>query len=223
MMLKLLTGLTLAGATLAAAADEWRRDFKVDSANWVDHGTNPYFILEPGYRWRYKHGAVVLTITVLDETKKVDGVTTRVVEEREEKNGQPLEVSRNYFALDKSTHDLYYFGEDVDIYKDGKVVEHEGAWLSGVNGAKFGLLLPGKPKVGDKFYQEVAPKVAMDRAEIVSVDEKIETPAGTYEHCLHAKETTPLEKGVSHKFYARGVGLVKDDDLVLESLDKPGK
>jgi hypothetical protein len=205
------------------AGTAWRQEFKVDKANWIDHGTNPYFILEPGYRWRYKHGATVLTITVLDETKVVDGVTTRVLEEREEKGGQPLEVSRNYFAIDKSTNDVYYFGEDVDLYKDGQVAGHAGAWLSGVDGAKFGLMMPGKPKVGDRFYQEVAPKVAMDRAEIVSIDEKVETPVGKFENCLRIKETTPLEKGVSTKIFAPGVGLAKDDEFVLEAVEKPKK
>lgn len=205
----------------ASEGGAWRQEFKVDKANWVDHGTNPYFILEPGYRWRYKHGTVVLTITVLAETKVVDGVTTRVVEEREEKDGQPLEVSRNYFAIDKGTGNVYYFGEDVNEYKDGKVVGHEGGWLAGANGAKFGLMMPGQAKVGDKFYQEIAPKTTMDRAEIVSLVEKVETPAGKYEKCLHVKETTPLEKGVSHKWYAPGVGLVKDDEFVLEAVEKP--
>jgi uncharacterized membrane protein YkoI len=194
---------------------QWRQDFKVDKANWVDRGKNPFFILEPGHQCQYKHGTELLTITVLEETKVVDGVTTRVVEEREEKNGKPTEISRNYFAMDKATNDVYYFGEDVDIYKNGKVVGHEGGWLAGANGAKFGLMMPGQAKAGDKFYQEVAPKVAMDRAEIVSLDEKIETPAGKFEKCLRVKETTPLENDVSEKLYAPGVGLVKDDEFVL--------
>jgi hypothetical protein len=71
----------------------------------------------------------------LNETKVVDGVETRVVEENESDKGKPVEISRNYFALDKQTGDVYYFGEDVDIYKDGKVSSHEGAWLAGVHGA----------------------------------------------------------------------------------------
>lgn len=204
-----------------AADSAWRQEFKVDKTNWSDRGANPYFLLEPGYRAVYKHGAVVLTITILNETKVVDGVTTRVLEEREEKDGKPLEISRNYLALDKSTGDLYYFGEDVDEYKDGKVASHEGAWLSGVNGATFGLLLPGKPQLGDKYYQEIAPKVAMDRAEIAGLDEKIATPAGNYEKCLHIEETSPLEKGASHKVYAPGIGLVRDDEFLLEKVELP--
>jgi hypothetical protein len=145
----------------------------------------------------------------------VDGVTTGVLEEREEKDGQLIEVSRNYFATDPNTGAVYYFGEDVDNYKDGKLVNHDSAWLAGEKGARFGLMMPGKPKKGDKYYQEIAPKVAMDRVEVVSVDETVKTPAGTFEHCVHLRETTPLEAGTSHEYYAPGVGMIKDDEFEL--------
>jgi hypothetical protein len=85
---------------------------------------------------------------VLDETKTIDNVETRVIEERETLGGEPVEVSRNFFAIDKHTHDVYYFGEEVDEYKDGKIASHGGAWESGKNGAHYGLALPAEPKVG---------------------------------------------------------------------------
>lgn len=199
-----------------ASATEWASSFNVEKANLVSRGKNPYFILEPGHRLRLKGDNATLTVTVLNETKSVDGVETRIVEEREEKGGQLAEVSRNYFAIDKTTNTVYYFGEDVDIYKNGNVVNHEGAWLSGINGAKFGLMMPGTPKVGDKFQQEIAPKVAMDRCEIVAIGEEVKTPAGTFKNCLKVKESSPLEKGSSVKVYAPGVGLIQDDEFVLD-------
>ncbi|HYL72623.1 MAG TPA: hypothetical protein VEU96_00370 [Bryobacteraceae bacterium] len=101
-------------------------------------GSNPYFILTPAFRLSYKHGKDTLTDTVLNETKMVDGVETRVIEDRETKNGQLIELTRDYYAIDSATNDVYYFGEDVDVYKNGKVAGHGGSWLSGVNGAKFG-------------------------------------------------------------------------------------
>jgi uncharacterized membrane protein YkoI len=199
----------------------WRDSFPVNKANLVPTGKNPYFSLEPGHKATYKENQTTLTITVLNETKVVDGVTTRIIEEREEKNGKPLEISRNYFAIDKKTNDVYYFGEDVDEYKGDKV-SHGGAWLSGVKGARFGLMMPGKLKVGDKFYQEMAPKQAMDRAEIVSLDQEMKTPAGTFK-CVYMKESSPLEMGTSKKWYATGVGLVKDDGFVLVAVEEPKK
>lgn len=221
----LLIGLTLA-ATIAvlawaAAAEDWQSSFAVDKKNLGVSGANPYFILQPGHRLRYAHGKDTATTTVLAETKIVDGVTTRVVEDRETKNGQLVELTRDYYAIDSKTGDVNYFGEDVDVYKGGKVVGHEGAWLSGVKGARFGLMMPGEIRPGRKFYQEQAPGIAMDRAEVISVGERITTPAGTFENCVHIKETSPLEKGMAdHKWYAPGVGLVKDGEFVLVKIEK---
>lgn len=213
-LLALLSSLTIASA-LPQNPDGWRDTFPVNKANFTDRGRNTYFILEPGHRLHLKDGQVTLTVIVLDETKVVDGVLTRVVEERESKNGQLIEVSRNYFAIEKTTNDVYYFGEDVDMYKKGEVVSHEGAWLSGQNGARFGLFIPAKPRIGDRFYQEFAPKVAMDRAEIVSLTEKVQVPAGTFKNCLRTKESSGIERGSESKWYAPGVGLIRDADFVL--------
>ncbi len=197
-------------ATLAAQpAKNFQSDFAVEKKNLGIAGNNPYFPLTPGYVLSYRHGKDTDTLTVLSEIKVIDGVQTRVVEDRESKNGALVELTRDYYAIDSATNDVYYMGEDVDVYKSGKVVSHEGAWLSGVKGAKFGLMMPGTPKAGHKFYQEQAPGVGMDRAEILSVDEKITTPAGTFEHCVHTVE------GRDHKWYAPGVGPVRDAEMLL--------
>jgi hypothetical protein len=190
--------------------------FDVETSDFVSTGRNPFFILEPGYTLTLEGGSVRLVITVLNDTKIVDGVETRIVEERETDREQLVEVSRNYFAISKRTNAVFYFGEDVDIYKNGKVTGHEGAWLSGVNGAKFGLAMPGLPLLRARYYQEIAPKVAMDRAEIVSLGETLKTPAGAFTNVLKTEETTPLEPGAKEaKFYAPGVGLIQDGDLKL--------
>jgi hypothetical protein len=215
--------LAASAALLAAPAPQkadFRDTFSVDKAKLSHTGKGTYWILEPGYKLRLQAGKNTLVVSVLDETKLVDGVVTRVVEERETEGGQLAEVSRNYFALDAATGDVYYFGEDVDVYKNGKVTGHEGAWLSGVNGAKFGLIIPGAPKPGDRYYQESAPKVAMDRAEVVSATEEVKVPAGTFKNCLHTKETSALESGTEDKYYAPGVGIVKDAEFVLVKIEK---
>ena len=210
-------------AKAAAPEVKFQDTFQVDKGALLDEGSNTYMILEPGYKLILVDGKDTLTITVLDETKVVDGVKTRIVEERETKGGKLEEVSRNYFAFDKATGDIYYFGEDVEMYDaDGKVKSHEGSWLSGVNRARFGLMMPGKPKVGDRYYQELAPKVALDRAEIVGVTEKAKVPAGTYRDCLKTRETSGLEKGIEEKLYAPGVGLLKDGGFRLAKIERAG-
>jgi hypothetical protein len=208
-----------AAAILFCVAQGWTQVFPVDPRTLATEGENPYFILKPGYQATFEGGkSGKLVITVLNETLAVGGVNTRIVEEREWSGGELIEVSRNFFAIDPKTLDVYYFGEDVDMYKKGKVVSHEGSWRHGTNGAKFGLMMPGKPVVGAKFYQEQAKGVAMDRSEIVSLTEKVTTRAGAFDRCVKSKETTPLEPlAREYKIYAPGVGLVKDGDLELVS------
>ncbi|MFN2232706.1 MAG: hypothetical protein ACK2U1_00655, partial [Anaerolineales bacterium] len=65
---------------------------------------------------------------------------------------------------------------------------------------------------------EIAPDVAMDRAEILSLEETLSTPAGNFEGAMKTQEGTalnPLEKEV--KSYARGIGLIQDQNLLLTS------
>jgi hypothetical protein len=187
-------------------------------------GQNPFFILEPGYQLIFDGAEdgqhLHLTITVLNETQTIDGIETRVVEERETQNGELAEVSRNYFALCNRTNSVVYFGEDVDFYENGVIVSHEGAWRAGVKGARAGIVMPGTVFLGARYYQEIAPEVALDRAEIVSLSEVVQTPAGTFEKCLKTRETTPLEPGTEEfKWYAPGVGLVQDGDVKLERIE----
>jgi hypothetical protein len=208
---------TVLGAVTAGQSDQrWTDHFGVEKGELASTGRNPYFVLEPGYRLTLQDGDERLVITVLDETKVVDGVETRVVEERESKRDALVEVSRNYYAISKRTNSVYYFGEDTDIYKDGKVVKHEGSWLAGVNGARFGLMMPGTPLVGGRYYEEIAPGVAMDRGQVASVAETMTVPAGSFTNVLRVEETTPLERGEhEYKLYAPGVGLLQDESLKL--------
>jgi hypothetical protein len=203
-------------STACGEGSAWQEEFELSKCNLVTTGKNPYFILEPGFQLVLEGGDTKLEITVLPETKMVAGVNTRVVEEREWKDGKLYEVSKNYFAMCEQTKDVFYFGEDVDYYKDGKVTKHDGAWLAGAAGNKAGLIMPGTPKVGMKYYQEIAPGVAMDRGEIVSLDETCKTPAGSFTKCMKVQETSAIDLvAKEYKYHAPGIGLIRDEDLVL--------
>ena len=196
-----------------SAQGDWKQTFTVARSALAATGRNTYVILEPGYRLELADAHTRLTITVLAETKVVDSVETRVVEERETRDGALVEVSRNYFAIDRLTRDLYYFGEDVDEYRNGRVTSHEGSWLAGVGGARFGLMMSDSTR---RYYEELAPRVAMDRAAVISDSATVATPAGTYAHCRKIEETTPLEPDAREfKYYAPGVGIVQDGSLKL--------
>ena len=210
------------------ADPSWKQEFGISECELASTGRNQFFILEPGFQLVLEGGSEKVQITVLDDTKTISGVldetgkatsiTTRVVEEREWKDGEIIEVSRNFFAICPSTNDVFYFGEEVDDYEDGEVVRHSGAWLAGENGAKAGLIMPRDPAVGMRYYQEIAPDVALDRAEIVSLDEALDTPAGTFSNSLKTQEGNALDPGEKEfKTYAPGIGLSQEESLLLTS------
>ena len=201
-------------------SQEWQNSFKLEDCELASNGANSYFILEPGYQLileGQEDGAdIQLKITVLDETKIVNGTEARVVEERETEGGELTEVSKNWFVVCKPSNDIFYLGEEVDIYENGKVVDHEGAWEAGVKDAKLGLIMSGKPEVGMKYYQEIAPGVAEDRAEVVGLDNVLDTPAGKFDKVLETEETNALKPDEKEsKFYAPGIGLIQEETLKL--------
>ena len=153
---------------------------------------------------------------MLKDTKLVGKVETRVLEERELHDGQLVEVSRNFFAVCGPSNDVFYFGEDVDNYKDGKKEPGDDSWAADSKDFRAGLFLPARPLLGARFYQEIAPGVAMDRVEIVSDIATLDTPAGKFHDLVKTEETTPLEPGVKdYKLYAKGIGIVQDGTLLL--------
>ena len=214
--------LSLCVNTLAqnkTSGKQFTDSFLQDSCSFQTTGHNNYFILEPGYQLVLEgmegKDKIKLVITVLNETKKIGNVETRIVEENESANGKTVEISRNFFAFCKQTGSVFYFGEEVDMYKNGKIINHEGAWIAEGNN-KAGIMMPGIVLLGARFYNEIAPGVAMDRVEIISLKDTLQTPAGIFYNCLKTEETTPLEpKTKEYKLFTPGIGLIKDGDLLL--------
>jgi hypothetical protein len=201
-------------------SDSFKLNFNLKDCQLAPSGANSYFILKPGYQLIFEGKEDKkdhqLIDTVLNETKIVNGTKVGILEEKESEEGKVIEISKNYLAVCRPTNDIFYFGEDVDIYENGKIVDHEGSWHAGVNNARAGILIPAKPELGMKYYSEFAPKIAEDRNEIKSLTDVVDTPAGKFENVLKVEETTPLEPGVKeYKFWAAGTGLIQDGTLKL--------
>jgi hypothetical protein len=219
------TPMIIAQNTSSAA---WKSSFDLPSCNFESTGANSYFILEPGHKLILENDVaqeseqLQLVITVQNETKIVNRTETRIVEERETEDGELVEISRNYFAVCRPSNDVYYFGEQVDDYEDGEIVSHEGAWLAGIDNVRAGMIMPGKVEIGLKHYQEVAPGIAEDRAEIISLNDTLVTPAGEFANVLKTEETNPLKpEEKEFKYYAPGIGLIQDETLHLVNYTLP--
>ena len=201
--------------------NEYTESFRTEECTFSSTGRNPFFILEPNYQLVLAGGeggeAAQVTITVLNETREVNGTETRVVEERETIGGELVEISRNFFAICEETNSIFYFGEEVDDYEDGNIISHGGAWLAGEDANRAGIIMPGTMLMGARYYQEIAPNVAVDRAQIVGMGEVVQTPAGEFSDTLITRETNPLEPDVAElKYYAAGIGLIQEEDLMLQ-------
>jgi hypothetical protein len=160
----------------------------------------------------------------LAETRSFDwnGATVqcRVLREVAFEDGQLLEISDNYFAqADDGT--VYYFGEVVDNYENGAVINNDGSWLVGgptlpsdplttANAANPTVFMPANPEVGDVFKPENLPPVVDETAEVERLNVSVKVPAGRFSDTIRIKETSSLSPGATQKWYAPGVGVVME-------------
>jgi hypothetical protein len=186
---------------------------------------NEFFPLPVGHRVTLEgeegSAHLVVRITSIDETETVAGVETRVVEEFESKDGNVVEVSRNFFAQ-AADGTVCYFGEDVDIYDGaGNVTSHSGSWRAGVDANRPGIFMLPSLEVGLAFQQEIAPGIAEDQSQVIAVGERTEVPAGTFADTATLRDGSPLDGSTGDKVYARGIGLIVDGPARLTRYSSP--
>ncbi len=186
----------------------------LDPASFSKTIDNPYFPLVPGttftYRFVNEEGAEEKVVTeVTSDTKAILGVNCIVVHDREFEDGELVEDTFDWYAQDKDGN-VWYFGEDTKELEEGKVVSTAGSWEAGIDGAVPGIIMLANPERGLKYRQEYYEGEAEDLAEVVSLDNTVTVPYGTFENCLKTRETTALEPDiVEFKFYAAGVGFIQ--------------
>lgn len=180
--------------------------------------TNPYSPFTAGKKYIYeghKKNAVERIVEQrLSATKVIIGINCIVVNFKAYLNGILIESALDWYAQDNSGN-LWYFGEAVDNYnEDGTFKDHAGSWEAGVNGAKPGTIMFANPKAPTKYREEYYFDHAEDQAEIIATGVTVTIPLGTYTNCVKTRNFTRLEPDLNElKFYAPGIGLVKEIDL----------
>lgn len=177
---------------------------------------NPYFPLIPGSMWVYEAEDEVITVEVTGETKEIDGVLCAVVRDVVEEDGELVEDTFDWFAQDVDGN-VWYFGEISLNFEDGELVDLEGSWKTGEDGARAGILMPADPMVGDVYRQEFLLGEAEDMAKVIDLAATPElgddNPANCSGGCLQTLEWTPIEPGVfEYKYYQPGIGMVQEKD-----------
>ena len=212
-----------AAMTLGAAAPAHAVGFR-------PHGitarvTNPWFPLKPGMRWVYRGredgGRAREVVRVKRRVAHVGGAPCAAVRDLLYRNGHLAERTTDWYSQDARGRVLYYGEATAELDRHGNVTTREGSWRSGRNGARAGIFMPARPRVGRAYFQEHDPGTAEDRFRILSLHATARVPYGTFRRALKTKETTRLEPGVEdRKLYARGIGQVQEatvkggDDLL---------
>jgi len=189
---------------------------RLDAADFTLGIDNPYWPMRPGSRWVYRETDTTGTkqkvvVTVTRRTKTIaNGIKARVVRDVVTEKGTPVEITDDWYAQDRAGN-IWYLGEAVRNYEHGKVVDHEGSFEAGVDGAQAGVVMPAKPRPGLAYRQEYYEGKAEDEGEVVAVGEdRVEVPAGFFDkNVLMTRDLVPTEPKVEElKFYAPGIGPV---------------
>lgn len=175
---------------------------------------NDFFRLTPGTTFVYvgeneDGDRVDVEETITSETKVIMGVTCVVVRAVEWEKGEMVEDTFDWYAEDKQGN-VWYFGEDSREIENGEVVSNEGSWEAGVDGALPGIIMLANPIAGMWYRQEYYQDEAEDVGQVLSLNESLTVPYGTFNNCLKTAEWNLLEEGiVENKIYAAGVGLLR--------------
>jgi hypothetical protein len=218
---------------LCDALGEGRYDPDFDPTGFQSDFTspNPYFPLSVGDHWEYASEDETGEVTVLDQTKRIEGVTCIVVRDLvKDEDGRDVEDTDDWIAQRNDGTAVYcgeisqnfefFEGDDPELRE---LVDIEGSWKAGRDGALPGTLFPATPLEGAIYRQEWAPGDAEDAAEVLSTHYRFGSDATLDQHvpaalaqllctqahpCVVTGEFTPLEPDAfEHKYYAYGIGL----------------
>jgi hypothetical protein len=212
---RLLTAVVVGLGAVALVAATPKPPRTVDPNDFVRHVDNPWFPLKPGTTYRHvgsKEGERAVDVfKVSHQTKQVLGVTTTVVVDKLYVHGRLEEIAHDWYAQDRKGN-VWYFGETIrEFNSEGKEIPAQGAWQAGVDGARAGIVMPVRPRVGYEFRPEYYKGQAEDRYRILDLSAKVKTPYRTFSRVLVMSERSRLEPGVlGLKFHARGFGQIKE-------------
>ena len=200
----------------------------IDPADFQPLVDNPYFPLTPGTTMSFvENDGLALsesTIEVTDSTKIIAGVRCVVVHQTETRGRSVVEETFDWYAQSKDGA-VWYFGEDTTEFLAAGGTSTTGSWQAGIDGAMPGIVMPAHPSVGEQFRQEYRQGVAEDMAQVAGVGESATVPAGEFSAAIRMKEWSPLEHGTTTKWYAKGVGVIREesDDGTVSALSSVRK
>ena len=141
--------------------------------------------------------------------------------------GRIHEVAYDFYAQ-ADDGSVWYFGEDVFNFADGKIVDTHGTWIAGKDGPAA-MIMPADPAVGDVYRPENIPGFVFEEVTVKSADETLRGPLGAIDgglvveelHMDGATEAKTFAPGYG-EFYTAGGGDVEALALAVPTDAAPG-
>jgi hypothetical protein len=180
--------------------------------------SNPTNVDNPLFPIRNLHSAILLgndagnqlkiETTLLPGTKTIEWndkkVKTLVSQFVSYIDGHIHEVALDWYAQ-ADDGAVWYFGEDVFNFEDGKVADTHGTWLAGKDGPA-GMIMPANPQVGDVYRAENIPGKVFEEVTVKSTGLTVDGPRGPVPGAIVGQENHLIESFFEDKTFAPGYG-----------------
>ncbi len=129
--------------------------------------------------------------TLLPGTKRITWNGEQEVEALESQyvaylDGRLHEVALDWYVQDDDGN-VWYLGEDVFNYEDGRVAEMEGTWISCEDGPAA-MIMPANPRVGDVYRPENSFGIVFEEVEVKSIGRTVPGPYGSVNGAILVEE-----------------------------------
>ena len=166
--------------------------------------TNPFFTLPVGRKFSYQsetpEGLERIELEIMKSDKVIMGVATVLYRDKVWVGDELIEDTHDYLAQD-AVGNVWYFGEEVNNFKAGQLVDHKGSWIAGEDGALPGIWIKATPVVGDSYKQEYYKGKAEDMTDVVAINQTVITQLATYTDCVKMYDWSPLEPTAKENKY----------------------
>ena len=119
-------------------------------------------------------------------------------------DGRIHEVALDWYAQ-ADDGAVWYFGEDVFNFQDGKVADTHGSWRAGKDGPP-GMIMPARPQVGAVYRTENIPGKAFEEVTVKAAEQTVPGPRGPVADAIVGQENHLIEGNYEDKTFAPGYG-----------------
>jgi hypothetical protein len=218
-------GLPEAAAAVPAGAPVFTDPLRIDNG-WFPFHTGGFKV----YRGLEGRRRVTVVEQFLPETRTFDWkglpVACRTLRDSKFEDGACTEISRSWYAQ-ADDGSVWYFGEvseplpplPGDDGDDEPGDAESGGWVVGLPGIDDPpgtspapdpfLYMPAAPEPGDSWKPEDLAGVVDETDRVARAGVDLRVPAGRFRGCLEIASTTAFDPGTETKWFAPGVGVVR--------------